>query len=132
MLGSRSMRAHWVLIAALTTACACCKNGSGGGGTGSGPGTGTGSGPGTGGSGKAEECATLQAHVEELYRAGAERTKMTPEEIADNTAMVVGGCKETPDRVVGCARAATSVAQLEACLPPLDDDGSEGLQFSNK
>ncbi len=125
------MRAHWLLIAALTTACACCKNGSGGGGTGSGPGTGTGPGTG-GGTGKAEACPALQAHVEELYRAAAERTKMTPEEIADNTAMVIGTCKATPDRVVGCARAATSVAQLEACLPPLDDDGSEGLQFADK
>ena len=125
------MRPHWILIAVLTTACACCKNGSGGGGSGTGPGTGEGGGTG-GGSGKAEDCAALSPHVEELYRAGAERTKMTPEEIADNTAMVLGTCSEAPGRVVGCVRAATSIAQLEACLPLLDDDGSEGLQFQNK
>lgn len=123
----------WILVAALAAACACKQGGSE---EVTGPGTGTGSGTGTGtGTGvtpKPGACDQLEAHVGALYQAGAERTKMTPEEIADSTAMVLGECRAAPDRVGGCAKAATSIAQLEACLAPLDDDGSEGLQFQNK
>jgi hypothetical protein len=117
----------WLLVAALGAACACKQNN----GTGPGPGTGGGTDVEVG-TGKPGDCEGLGAHVTELYQASAERTKMTPEEVADNTAMVLGECRTTPGRVAGCAKKATSVAQLEACLPPLDDDGSEGLQFQNK
>jgi hypothetical protein len=121
----------WFLVAALATACACKQNTSTGSGKGTGDGPGTGTGTGTG-AGNPEDCGSLSSHVADLYQANAERTKMTPEEVADNTAMVLAECRTSPDRIAGCARKATSVAQLEACLPPLDDDGSEGLQFQNE
>lgn len=99
--------------------------------TGPGPGTGSGSGTGSGqGAGDPARCATIAGHVEELYRASAERTKLTDGEIADNVAMVLGECKAAPDRVIACATKATAVAQLEGqCLPALDDEGSEGERF---
>jgi hypothetical protein len=127
---ARMMRGFgWLAIAVLVAACACKQNPGTGGGTGTG--TGTGDGPGTA-SGNPEDCGSLSSHVADLYQASAERTKMTPEEVADNTAMVLAECRTRPDRIAGCARKATSVAQLESCLPPLDEDGSEGLQFQNK
>lgn len=113
-----------LVAAALATACACKQNGGG-----VGPGTGSGTGAGTG-SGDPAACAGIEPHVTELYQAAAERTKLTPEEVADNVAMVRGECQVAPGRVVPCVRRATSVAQLEGeCLAPLDDEGSEGLQF---
>lgn len=109
------------LVLTVVAACAC-KGGAGGG-------TGPGTGSGTGG-GDPAACAGLEAHVAGLYRASAERTKMTDAEIADNVAMVLGECKQAPGRVVPCAQQATAVAQLEQqCLAPLDDVGSEGDRF---
>lgn len=98
--------------------------------TGPGPGTGSGSGTGSVPGGDPARCATIAGHVEELYRASAERTKLTDGEIADNVAMVLGECQAAPDRVIACATKATAVAQLEGqCLPALDDEGSEGERF---
>lgn len=106
----------------LMVAVAAC-NGSRGGGGGTGSGTGS-------GSGDPAACPGLEAHVAGLYRASAERTKMTDGEIADNVAMVLAECKQAPGRVVPCAQRATAVAELESkCLAPLDDLGSEGTQF---
>lgn len=121
------------LVLALLAACCGCKGRSTAG-PGPGSGSGSGSGSGTGGGGPAAgdpaRCATIAAHVEELYRASAERTKLTDGEIADNVAMVLGECKAAPDRVIACAAEATAVAQLESqCLPALDDEGSEGERF---
>jgi hypothetical protein len=110
----------------VAAGCAC--KGSG---TGTGRGTGSGSGSGTGG-GDPAACATIEAHVTDLYRASAERTKLTDVEIADNVAMVLGECKEAAARVVPCVQRATAVDQLERqCLAPLDDEGSEGERFRN-
>ena len=119
----------WILVAALVAACACKQGGSG---DVTGPGTGTGTGGGTVATANPGDCDALAAHVGGLYETGAVGTKMTAEEIADNTAMVLGECRAAPGTVAGCAKAATSIAQLEACLTPLDDEGSEGLQFQNK
>jgi hypothetical protein len=58
---------------------------------------------------------------------------MTPEEVADNTALIVGECRTAPDHVIACVQRVTSVVQLEElCVRKLDDDGSEGLQFQDK
>lgn len=112
-----------MLLALLLTACACKQKAGEGGGTGTA----------TGASGDPAACDQLQGKVSGLYQAAAERTKMTPEEVADNTAMVIAECRGAPDRVIACARKTTSVAQLESqCLAPLDDEGSEGLQFQGK
>ena len=82
------------------------------------------------GGGDPARCDGVAAHVEELYRASAERTKMTDGEIADNVAMVLSSCRAAPDRVVACVGKATAVTQLESqCLPALDDEGTEGEQF---
>lgn len=115
------------LVLVLLAAGCGCKGRS----TTTGPGGGTGTGTGTGATtGDPATCASIAAHVEDLYRASAERTKMTDAEIADNVAMVLGECKVAPDRVVACATKATAVAQLESqCLPALDDEGSEGVRF---
>jgi hypothetical protein len=58
---------------------------------------------------------------------------MTPEEVADNTAMVMAECRAAPNHVVECMGRVTSVVQLETlCMPKLDDEGTEGLQFQGK
>lgn len=86
---------------------------------------------GTGGAGPtpAPSCEPARARAEQLYgaAAGAAPTPAAPTEVADNVAMVVADCHADPAGVAGCAAAATSIARLEACLRPLDDDGSEGL-----
>lgn len=113
-----------LLVAMVAVGCAC-KGSSSGGGTGPGSGSGTGS-----AAGDPAACDGITAHVETLYRASAERTKMTDGEIADNVAMVLAECKDAPARVVPCVQKATAIAQLEGqCLAPLDDDGSEGERF---
>ncbi len=115
-----------MVLVLLLAGCGCKGRGTT---TGPGPGSGTGSGTGTA-AGDPAQCGALSAHVEELYRASAERTKMTDVEIADNVAMVLDECKAAPDRVAGCVTRATAVAQLESqCLPALDDEGSEGVRF---
>jgi len=112
------------VIATVVAACAC-KSGTGGGaGTGTGPGT-------SSGTGDPSLCPAIAAHVEDLYRANAERTGMTEGEVADNVAMVLADCRAQPGRVAPCAQKVTSVVQLESrCLIPLDDVGSEGLGFA--
>jgi hypothetical protein len=118
------------LLAALVCVGCACKGSSSGGGTGPGTGTGSGSGSAKPVVGDPATCETIAAHVEDLYRASAERTQMTDGEVADNVAMVLRDCKAAPDRVVACVTKATAVAQLESqCLAPLDDQGSEGEQF---
>jgi hypothetical protein len=81
---------------------------------------------GTGGAGPtpAPSCEPARVRAEQLYGAAA---SAAPTEVADNVAMVVADCHADPAGVAGCAAAATSIARLEACLRPLDDDGSEGL-----
>jgi hypothetical protein len=108
-----------VVIVAMP-ACAC--NGRGGGGGGGG---------GNGG-GSAADCVAVRAHVEDLYRRDAteREPKRVDEAVADNTAMVIAQCERAPARVSKCAAGAASADDLEArCLPPLDDEGSEGDRF---
>lgn len=120
------MKLAAVALVLLAVGCGCKGHST----TGPGGGTGSGSGTGTAGGGDPARCDGLAAHVEGLYRASAERTKMTDGEIADNVAMVLASCRAAPDRVVACADKATAVAQLETqCLPALDDEGTEGEQF---
>lgn len=123
------MKLAALALVLLAAGCGCKGHST----TGPGGGTGTGSGSGTGtpvGGGDPARCDGVAAHVEELYRASAERTKMTDGEIADNVAMVLSSCRAAPDRVVACVGKATAVAQLESqCLPALDDEGTEGEQF---
>lgn len=115
------------LVAVLLSACACKQKGSGG----TGPGGDGGKPVDRGGDPAA--CDGVRGKVSGLYQAAAERTKMTAEEVADNTAMVIAECRGAPDHVIGCVENVTSVAQLESqCLAPLDDEGSEGLQFQGK
>ena len=123
---------HVALALALVVAgCGCKGRPQGPGGGGGGSGTGTGSGSGTG-AGDPARCDSIAAHVQDLYRASAERTKLTDGEVADNVAMVLGECKTSPDKIIACATKATSVAQLESqCMPALDDQGSEGLRFKD-
>lgn len=115
-----------LLLSALVAVGCACKGSS----SGSGTGPGSGSGSGSTATGDPAACAALAPHVEALYRAAAERTPMTDGEVADNVAMVLGECKDAPDRVVACVTTATAVAQLESqCLTPLDDQGTEGERF---
>jgi hypothetical protein len=96
---------------------------------------GCGGGAGKGGAGPAAppppSCEPARARAEQLYAAAAAAapTPAAPTEVADNAAMVAADCQADPHRVAGCAAAATSIGQLEACLRPIDDDGSEGLGF---
>ena len=75
------------LLVLLAAGCGCKGRSTT---TGPGPGTGSGSGTGSVPGGDPARCATIAGHVEELYRASAERTKLTDGEIADNVAMVLG------------------------------------------
>ncbi len=133
----RGLRVGLLVAIALISGSACaCKQKSTGG-TGSGTGTGTGTGAGTGEpvdrSGDPTACDGISAKGTGLYQAAAERAKMTPEEVSDNAAMVVGECRFAPNHVLACVEKVTSVVQLETlCLTKLDDDGSEGLQFKDK
>ena len=122
----RALRAGILVVAIFATACACKQKS----GTGSGTGTGTGSSGPIDTSGDPAACDGIADKVKGLYEANAERTKMTPEEVADNTAMVLAECRAAPNHVVACMGKVTSVVQLETlCMPKLDDEGSEGLQF---
>ena len=104
MLRSPAMRGLGlgVIVAATLVAACACKQKSTGGGTGpGGDGGGTGSGSNVGsGTGDPAACDGVAGKVEGLYQASAERTKLTPEEIKDNTAMVMAECKGAPDRVI--------------------------------
>jgi hypothetical protein len=123
-----ALRAGIVVVAIFAAACACKQKGGTGSGTGTGTGTGSGSVVDT--SGDPASCDAIADKVKGLYEANAERTKMTPEEVADNTAMVLAECRAAPNHVVTCMGRVTSVVQLETlCMPKLDDEGSEGLQF---
>jgi hypothetical protein len=84
-------------------------------------------------------CDGLATHVEALYRAqGQEDPEKAPAQPGDSTAasadvdMMLIDCRADPERVLACARAATSVGQLEhECLIPLDDQGRvEGRAFT--
>jgi hypothetical protein len=127
----------FALVLALG-ACGCKQKGGGGTGpTGDGDGGGTGTGTGAGSvidtSGDPAACDAVATKITGLYQANAERTKLTPEEVADNAAMVMSECRTAPDHVIACVNKVTSVLQLETlCLGKLDDEGSEGLQFQGK
>lgn len=123
---------HVALVLALVVAGCGCKGRPNGPGVGTGSGSGSGGGSGTGAGGDPALCDGITAHVLDLYKASAERTKLTDGEIADNVAMVLAECKAAPAKVAACAAKATAVAQLESqCLPALDDQGSEGLRFKD-
>lgn len=133
----RGLRAG-LFVAVMLSACACKQKGGGGtgpngDGDGGGTGTGTGSSKPIDTSGDPAACDAIADKITGLYQASAERTKMTPEEVADNAAMVIGECRGAPNHVVACVQKVTSVVQLETlCLGTLDDEGSEGLQFQGK
>jgi hypothetical protein len=114
------------LVAALA-ACACKSKPAtvtGGGGTSSG----------SAGSGSAGDCAGVEPAVTALYQAEATATGAADKDatfVADNVAIAVKDCARDPGRVASCAKAATSVAQLEHdCLIPLDEEGTEGDQLA--
>jgi hypothetical protein len=73
-------------------------------------------------------CAGQAARVEALYRAELERQdpKHAAALAADNGAMVKAACVRGEATIGPCVAAAATVAAVEACLPPLDDEGSEG------
>jgi hypothetical protein len=111
-------------IAAVIVSAAACTGASGAGRDGGGHG------PGTKGD---AACAPARDHAEALYRAelAARTPPGEPREATDNASIVAADCARDPRRVAACAAAATSVAQLERdCLIPIDDEGSEGRQFT--
>jgi hypothetical protein len=73
-------------------------------------------------------CDAVRPKVAQLYRA--ELRDRDParidQAVADNTTMVLNDCIQTPDRTPACVAAATTIRELEACLIPLDDEGTEG------
>ena len=87
-----------LLVAVLLSACACKQKTS----------------RDTGG--EPTSCDSISGKVSGLYKAAAERTKMTPEEVSDNTAMVIAECRTAPAHVIGCVQKVTSVAQLESVV----------------
>lgn len=79
-------------------------------------------------------CDGARARAEQLYgaAAAAATTPAPTTEVADNVAMVAADCAADPGRVAPCAEAAGTVSALEACLRPIDDDGSEGLELRSE
>ena len=76
----------------------------------------------------ATACDAARPKVEQLYRAGAparDRARLD-ELVADNTTMVMNDCAQSPAKTAACIAEAATVAELEACLIPLDDEGTEG------
>ncbi|HEY0192874.1 MAG TPA: hypothetical protein VGC42_17275 [Kofleriaceae bacterium] len=74
-------------------------------------------------------CDAVRGKIEQLYRAEAQarEPKRVDEAVADNTAMVLASCRQAPATLPDCVRRVSTSQQLEAtCLPPLDDEGSEG------
>jgi hypothetical protein len=82
----------------------------------------------------APACDGARVRAEQLYGAAAAASATPPPatEVADNVAMVAADCEADPARVAPCAEAAPSVSALEACLRPIDDDGSEGLDLRSE
>jgi hypothetical protein len=73
-------------------------------------------------------CEGVRGKVEQLYRAEAQAKEPTrvDEAVADNTRMVMLECAKAPDQVSACIAGVATVKDLEtACLPALDDEGSE-------
>ncbi len=116
---------RWLVpVILLACACACPSKQSAGAST-SGSGTQTGS---AGGGPPAGGCESIRAKVEGLYRteAQAKEPARVDEAVADNTAMVLGDCAKNPGPITTCVQAAANLKDVEACLPQLDDEGSEG------
>jgi hypothetical protein len=94
--------------------------------------------PGTPGSGSGSNvvvtnasCDEVRPKVEELYRAEAraKEPKRVEEAVSDNTQMVMGDCVKTNGKIAPCVKAASTVEAIEACLVPIDDEGTEGEAF---
>lgn len=107
-----------LLLLALA-ACACPNKKTGG----------TTQGSGTGGElpPSADACAAMEPKVAQLYRAEAQANepKRVDEATADNTAMVMGDCRQAPQKVAACLQAAQTVADIEkTCLSRLDPAGN--------
>lgn len=81
------------------------------------------------GSGTPSTCAGVRGKIEQLYRAEAQQKepKRVEEAMADNTAMVMNDCKKDETNIAACIDKAQNVAEMEKCLPPLDEEGSEGV-----
>jgi hypothetical protein len=109
-------RRRLAALASLTAALAACGGGTSGAGPTPPP---------------RPACDGARARAEQLYGAAAAASATPPPatEVADNVAMVAADCEADPARVAPCAEAAASVSALEACLRPIDDDGSEGLEL---
>lgn len=117
----------WLLLVSALSACACPPKPS------AGPGAGSTTGSAGSGSGGATltGCASIQGRVEQLYRAEAQAKEPTrvDQAVADNTAMVLRACGKAADqpKFTACVASAPTAKELEgACLPPLDDEGTEG------
>ena len=105
----------WALAALVAVVMVACS---------SKPTTGT---VGTGGGSATPACEAQRARVEGLYRAEAQsrEPKRVDEYVADNTAMVLGECGKAP-AIASCVGGAATVQDVERCLPPLDEEGTEG------
>lgn len=70
-------------------------------------------------------CESVRGKVEQLYRAEAQQKepKRVDEATADNTAMVMHHCTTG---MATCLDHAQTVMDVEHCLPPLDEEGTEG------
>ena len=131
-----------IVLAMFATAAACaCKGGSKGGSTGNGTGNGTGDGGTEGPPVDPRVCDEARAHVTSLYRAEMPNTQnatadvaaLEEQIVADNVDMMLIECRANARRFVPCLASAVSVAQMERdCLVALDDQGSEGSQFSKQ
>tara|TARA_R110002096_G_scaffold77896_1_gene183104 strand:+ start:1119 stop:1475 length:357 start_codon:yes stop_codon:yes gene_type:complete len=88
--------------------------------------------------GQAVSCEPALAKARVLYAQAAIDEGLAPNLHADfieaNTHMVMVDCQASPDSLLACVAAATTVEALEgSCLAPIDEAGEvEGRYFSTK
>ena len=114
------MTMRWLILAAVA-ACACPAK----------PATTT-SGSGSGSNVAAPSgCDALRPKLEQLYRAEAQakEPKRVDEAVADNTTMVMNDCARDPAKVSACVGKAQTVPEVEKCLRPIDEEGTEGEEL---
>ena len=85
-----------------------------------------------------EVCDQHRAKVEAIYRAEQEPVEederaLVEQELVDNVEMMLIDCRKDARRFAPCLENAVSVKQMERdCLIPLDDEGTEGRDFTKR
>ena len=78
-------------------------------------------------------CASIHAHLVEMYQSEAlvKEPARVDAATADNVTMAEHECARAASTFPACASSAASASEFESkCMPKLDDEGSEGDEFT--